>query len=367
MRLVALDALRGATVAAMILVNNPGSWAHVHPQLRHAAWHGCTFTDLVFPFFLFVVGVAIVFSLGRARESGRPKRSQLGRIFKRSVRLIFFGLLMAAWSSGSFADIRIPGVLQRIALCYLAGALLFLYLSRNQLRLVLIGLLAGYWALLTLVPVPGAGPPDLSRPDLNIAAWLDRVLLGGHLWSQSVTWDPEGLLSTLGALGTVLLGVEVGLFLRDRRLRSTDTARLAAAGTAVAAAGWFWSLALPLNKSLWTGSFVLFTGGLAMAALALLLWVIDVHGLRGWAHPLVVYGRNAITIFVLSGLLARTLARVTLAVGDAEVGLRSFYYEALFTSWLSPDLASFAHAVSWVLLCFLIAWLMYRRQWFLRI
>ncbi len=366
-RLTALDAMRGATIAAMILVNNPGSWAHVHPELRHADWHGWTLTDLVFPFFLFIVGVAIVYSLGGARDRGRSPRSQLGRVFNRSLRLMFFGLLMAAWSGAALADLRIPGVLQRISVCYLAGALLFLYLSRDQLRAVSIALVGGYWALLTLAPVPGAGPPDLSVKDANITAWLDRLLLDGHLWSQTRTWDPEGILSTLGAIATVLLGLEVGAFLRCGAATSERALRLAGAGAGVAAAGWAWGQVLPINKSLWTGSFVLFTGGLAMLVLALLLWLTDVRGWRRWAHPFVVYGRNAITVFVVSGLLARTLARIRIDTGAGEMSVKRFYYEAAFTSWLSPEAASLAHAVAWVLLLYGVAWVMYKRRLFVRI
>ncbi len=364
MRLHSLDALRGATVAAMILVNNPGSWSHVHPQLRHAAWHGCTFADLVFPFFLFAVGVSIVLSLGRARDSGEKP---LGRVFQRSLRLLFFGLLMAAWSGVSLADLRLTGVLQRIAVCYLVGAVLFLYLSRAQLRVALGALLAGYWALLLYVPVPGGGAPDLSRPEANFGAWLDRFLLEGHLWNQTKSWDPEGLLSSLAAVATVLVGVEIGYLLRGRRLGSRDVVRLTGVGVATAAAGLLWGLVYPINKALWTGSFALLTGGAAMVALALLALAMDVLGHRRWAYPLVVFGRNAITVFVLSGLLARTLSRFQVDTASGAVTVRRLYYDALFTSWLPPDLASFAHAIAWVGLCYLIVWWMYRNRMFLRI
>ncbi len=364
---MALDAMRGATIVAMILVNNPGSWSHVHPQLRHANWHGWTLTDLVFPFFLFIVGVSIVYSLGGALDRGRTPRSQLGRVFNRSLRLLFFGLLIAAWSVPALADIRIPGVLQRISVCYLAGAILYLYLSRRQLRVLLITLLAGYWAALVLIPVPGVGPPDLAQKDVNIAAWLDRLLLEGHLWGQSKTWDPEGILSTLSSIATVLLGLEVGRFLRGQRIDSERVRRLAIVGVGVAISGRVWGVVLPINKSLWTGSFVLWTGGLGMVLLALLLWIIDLHGWRRWAHPFVVFGRNAISVFVMSGLLARTFNRMTIATAAGEMSLKRFYYDKLFTSWLPPDAASLAHALAWVLFCYLVVWVMFRNRIFIRI
>jgi predicted acyltransferase len=332
--------------------------------MRHAAWHGWTLTDLIFPFFLFIVGVAIVFSLGSGVDRGRSPSSQVRRVFRRSVRLIFFGLLLAAWGGASLADIRIPGVLQRISVCYLLGALVFLYVPREKIRWLLGGLLLGYWALLVLTPVPGLGPPNLDQPDANIAAWLDRTLLGGHLWSQTGSWDPEGILSTLSALATVLLGIGVGYRLRSDGVSRGGVGRLALAGALLTALGLAWDRLLPINKSLWTGSFVLFTGGLGMVFLALLLWIIELRGWRRWTHPFVVFGRNAITVFVLSGLLARTLSRVRVASGAS---LKQRYYDALFTSWLSPDAASFAHAVAWVIVCYLVVWVMFRKGVFLRI
>lgn len=359
--------LRGATVAGMILVNNPGSWSHVHPQLRHADWHGWTFADLIFPSFLFIVGVAIVLSLGRAVDRGRSPGSQMNRVVRRTFRLLLFGLLMSAWSGGALSEIRIPGVLQRISVCYLAGAVLFLYTGRNVRRALLVVLLIGYWFLLVLAPVPGVGDADLSQKDVNIAAWLDRTLLGGHLWSQSRTWDPEGILSTLSAIATVLLGLEVGEALRRRRPRASTVKRLIAAGAIVAAVGWAWSQILPINKPLWTGSYVLWSGGLAMIALAVLIWIIDLRRWRRWAHPFEVYGRNAIVVFVMSGLLARTFQRVTVDTAGGATTFRRFYYDALFTSWLPPDAASLAHAVVWVFLCYLVAWAMYRKGVFVRI
>jgi predicted acyltransferase len=347
--------MRGATIAAMILVNNPGSWAHVHPQLRHAGWHGWTLTDLIFPFFLFIVGVAIVYSLGGVYEGSR---SRLGPIVGRSARLLLFGLLLSFWGQGGLEGMRVPGVLQRIAICYLLGALTFLYVPRQRWRWLLLGLLLGYWALLAWTPVPGIGPPDLDRPEANVGAWLDRTLLGGHLWSQSESWDPEGILSTLAALATVLLGLEVGARLRSGGVTASTTGRLAAAGALLTVLGLAWDLVLPINKPLWTGSYELFTGGLAMLLLALLLWIIELRGWRRGAHPFAVFGRNAITVFVLSGFLARTAGRF---------GLKPAYYEALFTSWLPPDAASLAHAIVWVLFCHLVTWVMYRRGVFLRI
>lgn len=365
-RLIALDTMRGITIGAMILVNNPGSWSHVYPQLRHAAWHGWTLTDLIFPFFLFIVGVSIVFSLGGALERGRTPGSQVRRVVERSVRLVLFGLLLSAWSTTDLANLRIPGVLQRISFCYLAGALIFLYLSKGQRRGLFAVLLAGYWALLEWAPVPGIGASNLDRPEANIAAWFDRLLLDGHLWSQSKTWDPEGILSTVSAVATVLLGLEVGSYLRGRHLRSADLGKLAVGGITVSAAGAALGLWYPINKALWTGSFVLWTGGLAILFLTLLVWVVDIGGWRKWTFPFVVFGRNAITVFVMSGLLGRTFGRIQVTSATGQESIKSLYYRELFTSWLPPDAASLAHAVAWILFCYLVVWLMYRNRVFFR-
>lgn len=333
-RLVSLDAFRGATVAAMILVNNPGSWSHVYPPLEHAAWHGCTPTDLIFPFFLFIVGVSLTFSRRVA-----PRDAAV-----RALKILGLGLLLAAWPTFPLATLRWPGVLQRIAACYFGAFLLARRLGDRALAALSAALLLGYWLLMTQVPVPDGHPPNLD-PGTNLAAWVDRALMDGHLWKQTKTWDPEGPLSTLPALATTLMGVLAGRWLRREREPRATLQQGLRAGAALTALGLLWDLAFPINKGLWSSSYVLFTGGLALVALTLGHWTIDVRGPARWAAPAVTYGRNAIFVFVAAGLLAKTLARVQVTVDGGTLPLQRLLHEALLASWLPPRPASLAWAL----------------------
>ena len=300
MRLRSLDVFRGATIAAMVVVNNPGSWGngHVYAPLRHAAWHGCTATDLIFPFFVFIVGVSAAF----ARE-----RVDVGRIATRSLTLFGLGLLLNAFPFGvlgppfELGTLRIPGVLQRLAVCYFATALLARRASARQQWLVAAGLLVGYWLLLRFVPAPGGDAYDLSERS-SLVSWLDRVLLGpDHLWVRGVR-DPEGVLSTLPAVAQCLLGLRVGAWLQRGSPSPGRAAALLAWGLAAGALGLVWAEELPLNKALWTSSFVLWTTGWALVCLALCHLLFDVRRADRLALPFEVFGRNAILLFVGSGL-----------------------------------------------------------------
>src|SRR5687768_16924019 len=242
----------------MILVNNPGSWAHLYWPLEHARWHGWTPTDLIFPFFLFVVGMAVPFS----------RRPSLGEAARRSAVLFLLGLFMAAFPYFDLTTVRIPGVLQRIALCYLAAFALFRIAGPRMEAAVAAVLLVVYWILMTRVPVPGGHPPNLE-PETNLGAWLDRALLSGHLWKQSKTWDPEGLLSTLPAIATTLLGVLAGRWMRSARTPLNKVVGLLVLGSAGVVLGLVWNEWFPINKNLWTSSYVLLTAGLAAYLLAL--------------------------------------------------------------------------------------------------
>jgi predicted acyltransferase len=329
-RLASLDAFRGLAVAGMILVNNPGSWAAIYWPLQHAPWHGWTPTDLVFPFFLFAVGVSLHFS----------RRTRPLEALRRAALLFGFGLFMAAYPVFNLSTVRIPGVLPRIAVCYLAAWAVRRWLGPRGQALVAALLMAGYWALLTRVPVPGGLPPNLE-PQGNLGAWLDRALLGGHLWRQTRTWDPEGVLSTLPAIATTLLGTVAGAWVAGRRTRPRIATGLLAAGLVLAVAGLAWDRSFPINKNLWTSSYVLFTAGLAAYLLGLFYWLADARGYQRWTRPLVVYGRNAILVFVASGLLAKTLA-LTKVGGES---LQAHLHRALFASWLPAHAASLAYAV----------------------
>jgi len=267
-RLLSLDAFRGLTVAGMILVNNPGDWGHIYAPLEHAPWNGWTPTDLIFPFFLFIVGVSITFALGQSAGSG-SQEGVIGKILKRSLTLFLLGLFLNFFPKFDITTVRIPGVLQRIALVYLACSLIFLKTTPRQQLYILAGLLVGYWFLLTVVPVPGVGYANLE-PTTNLAAWLDRIIITpAHVYKATKVWDPEGLLSTLPAISTGTLGLLVGTWLRSNRPATDKVAWLFTAGCLLTLAGLLWNGFFPINKALWTSSYVLLAGGLAMLGLAL--------------------------------------------------------------------------------------------------
>ena len=350
-RLVSLDVFRGITIASMILVNNPGSWNHVYPPLRHAEWHGWTPTDLIFPFFLFIVGVAMSFSF-----AGRGNAPRLRKVLVRSLILFALGLFMAAYPRFDLAHLRIPGVLQRIAFCYLAASLLVLHASRKVLYWILALILGGYFLLIR---------GDLTVEG-NLAARIDRFLLGGHLWKS--TWDPEGLLSTLPAIATTILGYLAGERLRASESGHETAATLFTAGWGLILSGLLWSIWFPVNKNLWTSSYVLFTAGAALQFLAFLYWVVDVKAWRGFTYPAVVFGRNAIAVFVLSGLAAKSLILYKVErAGGSTASLYQLLYEKAFASWAGPLPGSLLFAIAIVLFWWLAMWALYRRRIFIAV
>lgn len=380
-RWVALDALRGLAIAAMILVNNPGSWDHVYAPLRHAAWHGCTFTDLVFPTFLFAVGAAIVPSQAAALRRGRTARQVLGRIVRRSLVLVLLGLLLAAFPLVSLgaggmdfaplAGARLPGVLQRIGVCYCIAALLHLFATPRTERWVIVACLLAYWPVLALVPVPGGGAADLDSTGGHLAGWLDRTVFGSRTW-QGRDYDPEGILSTVPTVATTLLGVAAGRVLaggagaagtggvgslRDRVLS------LFARGALLTAGGLVWGWFFPINKALWTSSYAVFTAGAAMLGLALCAWAFELRSWGRWARPLEIYGRNALLVFVGSGLLARVVGRLwTVPDGDGgRIPVKAWFHREVLAGWLPPELASLVYALLWVGGWFLVLLALWRR------
>ncbi len=361
-RLLSLDVFRGITVAAMILVNNPGSWSHVYAPLRHAEWNGCTPTDLVFPFFLFIVGVAITYALSSLRPRPEAHAKTIGRIAKRSLILFGLGLFLALFPSFHFATVRIPGVLQRIAVVFLVCGIIFLKTDWRTQAWLMAGLLVLYYVLMSFVPVPGVGFANL-QPTTNLAAWVDYKLLAGHLWRTSKVWDPEGVLSTLPAVATGLSGVLTGHWIRRGETPAEKVTWMFVFANAALVAGLIWNYAFPINKSLWTSSYVLYTSGLALNGLALCYWLVDVKGYRGWTKPFVAFGVNAITAFFLAGLLPRLLNMVKLTGADGkETGLQGYLYQTLYTPLLSPHNASLAWALTYVLLFLALVWWMYRRN-----
>ena len=366
-RFTSVDVFRGATMAAMVIVNTPGDWGAVYWPLLHAEWHGWTPTDLIFPFFVFTLGVSI--TLSRRRAAG------VGVIVRRAAILYGLGLLLALYPRFDVATVRLVGVLARLAICYLAAALYYRTIAerptweRRHKALVLAGvLLVVYWALLTFVPAPGGVAGDLS-PSGNLGAWIDRTVIGeAHLWSQSRTWDPEGLLSTLPAIATALTGVAAGVVLTSTGPASQRVFTLGAAGFVSVVAGLLWSLVFPINKNLWTSSYVLFTSGLATIALALLHRVIDLSTKPArWTRPFVVMGTNALALFVVSGWMVKTLIAIRVAApDDGRMTLYRWIHETAFVPLAPPRLASLLFALAALAVLYGLLEVMYRRRWFLR-
>ena len=355
--------MRGLTVAAMVLVNNPGTWRAIYPPLRHAAWHGWTPTDVIFPFFVFIVGVAIPLALGPRLEGGE-RSAVLRKVLRRSIVIFGLGIILNGFPWFDWATLRIPGVLQRIAVCYLVAAVIYLFTSTRVQAVIAVVLLLGYWLVMTLVPVPGYGAGDLS-PAGNLAAYIDRAVLGPHLWQYAKVYDPEGILSTVPAIATALLGVLTGTGLRGGRSTDVVAGRLAIAGIAGIVAGELWGFWFPINKSLWTSSYVLLTAGLALTALALCYWLVEVRGLRRWAVPFAVLGVNALILFFLSTLMARLLSIIR--VGTERHSLQTVLFESVFAPLASPVNASLAFAVTYVIVWWAILWMLYRWNFRLRV
>jgi predicted acyltransferase len=360
-RVRALDVFRGLTVAGMVIVNNPGDWNTVYAPLLHAEWNGWTPTDLIFPFFLFIVGAAIPF--------GRVTSAPWAVIVRRAAVIVGCGLLLAGFPFFRVATWRIPGVLQRIAIGYLAaGAIVRATRAdrpaqwASRVLAVAAVLVAVHWALLVLVPVPGGVAGDLTEGH-DLGAWIDRTVFGRHLYRA--TWDPEGLLSTVPAVTTTLLGVLAGWELQRSSSPRSLVRRLSGAGLAAVVAGLLWHTTFPINKNLWTGSYVLFTGGLAAAALAACYWWADVNPPR-WrrliAEPFVALGRNALVLFVVSGLVAKTLIYVKWPAPDISLG--QWLYVTMFAPLAAPKVASLLYALVNLAVLFALVWAMHRRRWY---
>jgi predicted acyltransferase len=444
-RLVSLDVFRGMTIAGMVLVNNPGTWSSIYGPLKHAEWHGITPTDYIFPFFLFIVGVAIPIALSKRIEAGLT-RDVYYKIISRSFLIFALGIVMSAIPFFNFAEtqipwllkvlivlsysaalflylwdktipalivagiaaavvsafflagtviapynvsgMRIPGVLQRIAVCYLVVSLIYLHTNWKHQTIIGIALLLLYWLLMTVVPVPGCEVWTVDDKACNLAAWLDRTILTeAHMWRQAKVFDPEGILSTIPAIVTTISGVLTGTWLvrKDKRKRIRDkdldesalrtphsavetALGLFFAGTVLLAIGWSWSLVFPLNKSLWTSSYVIYTSGLALLTLAFCYYVIDIKGYKHWARPFVIFGVNALALFVFSGIMARLMGMIRFTAQDGkEISLQQWTFNNIYLSVLSPINASLAYAISFILVWLFLMWLLYRRRIFIKV
>lgn len=354
-RLLSLDVFRGATVASMVLVNNSGHGPSTFAPLRHAEWDGWTFADLVFPVFLWIVGVSMTFSFARRIEANADTRILLLHILRRATLLFGLGVLLEGFPSYDLEAIRIPGVLQRIAVCYLMGGGIFAYTSWRGQMYWIIGLFTAYWMMMTLIPVPDYGPGVLS-PMGNFARYVDNLLLSGHLSNQPT--DSLGVVSTLPAIANLLLGVLCGQWLRredwDARAK---TIGMVGAGVTLLLLGGFFDHFMPINKKLWTPPYALLTSGCAFLGFACCYWIIDVWGKKDWCRPLVIYGTNAILIYAASIVFAKLLS---------AAGVRWLLYAKVFSAIAPPMLASLLYALLFVVAMYALGWMLYKRGWSLK-
>ena len=362
-RLLALDVFRGLTIAGMILVNTPGSWSSVYSPLLHAKWHGVTPTDLVFPNFLFIVGVSVFFAFRKFDHqlTGPAVR----KILVRTLLIFLVGVAMNwfPFYHKSIDELRIMGVLQRIALAYGLGALLALALDRRQRWFAAAGILLGYWGLMVW---GGSGTDPLSLED-NLARVVDLAVFGeGHVYGGfGIPFEPEGLISTIPSVVTVLLGYQVGELIYRQEERITLVKNMLVLGAVGVFLGLFWDLAFPINKALWTSSYVLYAAGIAAMVLAICIDFIDLRGWQGWTKPFQVFGLNPLFAYVLSILLvksATTLFRWENAAGDTTNLYAFLYADVFLLVFRDPYLASLAFGIGFVVLCWAATYVLYRRN-----
>ena len=363
-RLIALDVLRGLTIALMILVNTPGSWSFVYPPLLHAKWHGLTPTDLVFPFFLFIVGVSTHYAF---KKFGAEQHKQaLKKIIKRTLLIFAIGLFLNLYPKFNFESVRIFGVLQRIAIAYGIGATLCLLLNKKLLIYITIGILLLYWGLLYFLV-----PENPYAPQSNLVGKIDLFLLGpNHVWKGlGFPFDPEGLLSTLPTIGTVIIGNLTGKLIAKSTTNLETVKSLIIYGSVLIIIGSVWAYVFPINKSLWTSSYVSLTAGLAMAFLALLIWIIDIKGLKKWSQPFIHFGTNPLFIFVFSGLYVKSiiyLVSYTNSQGETLTGYQ-YLYTKLFVPMAGNMNGSLLFALVHILLFWGLVYVLFKRKIFIKI
>jgi predicted acyltransferase len=352
------------TIALMILVNNPGSWKYVYAPLRHAKWHGWTPTDLVFPFFLFIVGVSLSFSLTRRQAEDSGSSRIYLKIFRRAAILFVLGLCLRLIPQFDFATLRIPGVLQRIAICYLFAALIFLKTGAKARIVISAGCLIAYWLILKLVPVPGFGAGVLELEG-NLCGYVDTALLSGHLYTPN--FDPEGILSTLPALVTTLMGTLAGDWLRLSRQKWLKALGLCSAGIVLTLSGLWLHRFFPINKQLWTSTYVLFSAGAALLVLCLCFVLVDCLRIKRWAYPFLVFGTNAITVYIGSSFMAKILGVVKVSSGGKSVSIKAFFYQTLLQPTAGNYVGSLIFPLIFLSVWFLILWPLYKKRIFIKI
>jgi predicted acyltransferase len=356
-RLISLDVFRGATLAAMILVNNAGDERHTYAPLKHASWHGWTFTDIIFPSFLWIVGVAMTLSFARRVEQGASRTKILLQTLRRCVLIYLLGLFCYGYPNFDFSTIRVLGVLQRIAICAFLGAIVYLYFRWKEQVVILLLLLGSYWAMMTLIPVPGYGAGDLSVQG-NFEHYVDSLLLKRHLYEHTKTWDPEGIVSTMPSIATLIFGLLTGEFLRRREVLAEKAAWLFLAGNALLFAGAWLGLFMPINKKIWTSPFAIFMAGMSTVLFAICYWLVDAQGWRRFTKPFLVFGMNSIFVYILSEWIS-----IQLSVMKLDKPL----FEKIFLPVGDPYFASLLYAIANVLVCYMAAWVLYRKRWFIRL
>jgi predicted acyltransferase len=360
-RILSLDIFRGLTIMAMIIVNTPGSWSYSYPILQHSQWNGCTPTDLVFPFFIFAMGFAAVLSITKRLQKGISKKKLVLQLIRRSAIIFLLGLIVNSFPFNDLSNIRILGVLQRIAIVNLVCGLFLIYAEVKALWYVSAIILAGYWALMALVPVPGFGPANLE-PTTNLAAWLDKLVLGKHVWVWTKVYDPEGILSTLPALVSGFIGVLAGSTFMKSDNESDRLINLLVYGNILIVLGMVWGLAFPINKQLWTSSYVLYTSGLAMVVLGIAYWVVDIKRIRQFAPPFLAFGTNPIIAYFGSEIGVILLGIIKINSSGTQVSLYDWLFSQYLSTGLSPVNASLLGALLYTGIWLMIVSIMYRRN-----
>lgn len=374
-RLLSLDAFRGIITASMILVNNPGSWVTIYSPLSHSPWHGCSFADVIFPFFVFISGISIAFSLNNTSHQNLNYRLYI-KLLRRTAFIFGLGILLAAFPFYNFSqnewinlsNLRIMGVLQRLAICYLVCSLIFVHTTWKQQICLICVILIFYWYLITNIPVTECELTTIDDKTCNFAAFIDRLLLTkSHLWHKSKAYDPEGLLSTLGAISTCLIGCLCGRWLLSHHSAKEKLSKILSYGKYLIVAGLFWDLFFAMNKTLWTGSYVLFTAGLALSVFGLCYWLIDIKGYQAWSKPFIILGVNALALFVGSGLLTKLMQTIKFAVNGQTQNLQQAIFSTLFTPFFTPVNASLYYAITYVILWLILMGFLYHKKVYLKI
>ncbi len=360
-----MDVFRGITIAGMLIVNNPGSWSHVYPALEHAEWHGWTPTDLIFPFFLFIVGVAMTFSFPSRLAKGETRGALLKHVLFRSVALFVLGMILTGFPDYDFSHRLILDVLQRIGVVYLFSGIMVIYAKPMQQAVLSVFFIVLYWVLMMTVPVPGYGAGVLA-PEGNLWQHVDNVLIAG--WH----YHAEGILSLIPSFSTVLLGSLTGELLRSEKSQLEKVSLIFVLGNIGMVLGAIMDIWFPINKLLWSSSYVVFTAGFALNLLGVCYWLIDIKQYTSWTKPFVVFGVNAIAAFFLSSFFSRVMGLIKIEGTDAAgittaIGLKSWLYEHLFSPWASEINASMCYAIAYTLMWLGVMWVFYAKKVFVKI